>query len=199
MDLPLRILGYLLQNVRVGEAKLAINQPAFKHLPNAVDISSQNFENNGAMPTECIFFGGNKSPALRIQLKKQVPGREEVKSFVILVQDSDIPLRQPGTHLFAYDISTHGAEFALGELNEKSTTNKFKLGKGLLGYQGYFGPSPPPSHGTHRYHFQVFALNETATQKLSESLSVPSWGTMLEIIQGNVVGTGSLTGVCKTE
>lgn len=199
MDFPLRILGYLLQNVRIGEAKLAINRQAFKNLPDVVDISSPNFQHNSTIPTDCTLYGENKSPAMSIKLKKQDAGEKEVKSFVLLIQDSDIPITQPATHLFAYGISPHNADFVLGELNEKSTTNKFKLGKGLLGYQGYFGPRPLPSHGTHKYHFQVFGLNETATQKLNEFSGIPSWGTMLEIIEGNVVGTGILLGVRKTE
>ncbi|CUM65143.1 uncharacterized protein PRCAT00002770001 [Priceomyces carsonii] len=197
MDFPLRIFGYLLYYVRAGESKLAINQDEFKTLPRIVDVSSPQFEDQGPMPFETTLYDANKSPSLTLKLNKDAPATG-VKSLMLMIQDSDVPIRKPATHAFVYDIDPTNATFKFGELNYDADQKKFKFGGGILGIQGYFGPRPPPSHGPHKYTFQVFALNATATEKLNSFKSKVSWGNALEAVKGNVVGIGSLVGIYET-
>jgi phosphatidylethanolamine-binding protein (PEBP) family uncharacterized protein len=54
---------------------------------------------------------------------------------------------------------------------------------------GYFGPRPPVDGKLHAYHFRIYALD--AALNLPEGLNKE---TLLEAIDGHVLGTGMLMG-----
>ncbi|MEX0715089.1 MAG: YbhB/YbcL family Raf kinase inhibitor-like protein [Planctomycetaceae bacterium] len=54
---------------------------------------------------------------------------------------------------------------------------------------GYRGPAPPPGHGTHHYHFRLYALDE--------ALDLPpalDKNALLAAMQGHILAEGELVG-----
>src|SRR5260370_31194401 len=54
-----------------------------------------------------------------------------------------------------------------GSLNRGAQSSQVRLGKGLMGRHGYYGPMSPPSHSPHRYAFLVVALDPALRTFLS--------------------------------
>jgi Raf kinase inhibitor-like YbhB/YbcL family protein len=54
---------------------------------------------------------------------------------------------------------------------------------------GYLGPAPPPGHGVHHYHFQVFALSEPLRFQVP-----PTREALMDAMRGHIVGYGDLVG-----
>jgi phosphatidylethanolamine-binding protein (PEBP) family uncharacterized protein len=64
-----------------------------------------------------------------------------------------------------------------------------KEGKSSGGTDGYFGPAPPPGHGVHRYHFELFALDDEP--------ELPPHATKRDILhamRGHVLASGEIVG-----
>ncbi|PBJ83095.1 hypothetical protein CMZ84_00600 [Lysobacteraceae bacterium NML93-0399] len=57
------------------------------------------------------------------------------------------------------------------------------------GATGYYGPRPLPGTGTHRYHFQLFAL-DTRLDVMPGS----DRDTLIEAMHGHVIGRARLIG-----
>ena len=55
---------------------------------------------------------------------------------------------------------------------------------------GYYGPMPPPGHGTHHYHFTLYALNKTLDLKPGANKKA-----LLAAMKGHVLAEGKLTGI----
>ena len=55
---------------------------------------------------------------------------------------------------------------------------------------GYNGPLPPPGHGTHHYHFTLYALNKTLDLKPGANKKA-----LLAAMKGHVLAEGKLTGI----
>lgn len=189
----LKCLGYLLYRVRAGEENLLCNQLFLSDIPRNVEITSDQFAEGEQLPLDNTMYGKNLCPSLLIK----APDVEGAESIALLVEDSDVPLPSPAVHLFAFDIDKYGASFEEGELN-KPKEGKYKLGKGTLGVLGYFGPRPPPAHGTHKYTFAAFLLNEAGTKKLLE-VNKPSIIELVEVVKKSCLGMGTLLGTYEVE
>ena len=59
---------------------------------------------------------------------------------------------------------------------------------GDLRNRGYAGPRPTPGHGPHRYHFQVFAIDEPVSDRVTTTKA------LLKRMAGHVLSRGVLTG-----
>jgi len=62
-------------------------------------------------------------------------------------------------------------------------------GKNSWGTDGYRGPAPPRGHGTHHYHFRLYALDVplAAAQGLDKA-------GLLHAMQGHVLSEAELVG-----
>jgi Raf kinase inhibitor-like YbhB/YbcL family protein len=62
-------------------------------------------------------------------------------------------------------------------------------GRNSWGTDGYRGPAPPQGHGTHHYHFRLYALDASlhAAQGLDKA-------GVLGAMQGHVLGEAELVG-----
>ncbi|CAK7901290.1 hypothetical protein CAAN1_11S02278 [[Candida] anglica] len=190
-----RTLGKLFYNYKLTEDALMINQEGFKDAPRSLTLTSEDFKDGEHMPvaTAGVGVGDNKCPSLKIT------GLEpNAKSYVLLCQDIDVPILIPVTHMVIYNISPSKTTFALDELSE-STSDLYKRGKNLYRNTKYLGPRPLEAHGPHRYCFQAFGINEIATTALSKLSEPPRAIHVQEIIKGNVVSTGLLTGIYNRE
>lgn len=175
-------------NVRGHDKLLVINNEKIKNEKDLIEITSGDFP-NGVIPLKFSAYGELQSPSFSIKLKEPVP---EAASIVFVCQDPDAPVWFAPVHLVTYGISPEGANFEQGELLKESS--KYKFGKGFKSSLGYRGPRPPAGHGTHRYFFEAFAINEKATKKLQAFTEPPSLDEVVQVIVGNVLAKGSLIG-----
>ena len=142
-------------------------------------ISSPAFEDEGDIPARFTCAGEDISPPL---LLEDVP--PEAVSLVLVMDDPDAPM---GTwdHWVAYDIEPLAEVPAgIGSLGTAGTNS--------WGRTGYGGPCPPS--GTHRYVFQLFALDRRiGWEEGADKTSV------LEAIHEHVLAEASLLGFFSRE
>jgi Raf kinase inhibitor-like YbhB/YbcL family protein len=110
-------------------------------------VSSNAFENNTLIPGKYTCDGENISPQVSWS-----QGPEGTKSYVLICDDPDAPSKV-WVHWLIYNIPSTVLEIpenAAGIEGAKYGTNDF-------GKTAYGGPCPP--HGTHHYHFKIYALD----------------------------------------
>ena len=119
----------------------------------------------------------------------------EAQGWAVIVEDPDAPAPEPVLHWAIWDLP--GALTALPAAIEKLarpvTPQDAVQGVNSHGASGWMGPKPPPGHGVHRYHFQVFAL--------SAPLGVGPQATREEIVsalKGKVIASGEVVGTYET-
>jgi Raf kinase inhibitor-like YbhB/YbcL family protein len=108
-------------------------------------LISNNFTNNGKIPSEFTCDGNNISPHL-----SWIGIPEKTKSFALSVFDPDAV--GGWIHWLVYDIQKITREIKKGDLPIGGKELKNDFGK-----KPYGGPCPPS--GTHRYIFTIYALD----------------------------------------
>jgi Raf kinase inhibitor-like YbhB/YbcL family protein len=178
------MVGGLLRSVRAGERQLIQNDPRLDG-PRVIALSSPSFAEGAMMPQRCAAsgVGHNLSPALRWD---SVP-RNAVHLAVIL-QDPDVPLPRPVTHLVAYGLDPGAGGVPEGAFNA-GNDGAFHFGRGSFGRIGYQGPRPVAGHGPHRYVFQMFALGKPLSFD-----SPPDLSALAAAMAGSVLALGRLVG-----
>lgn len=123
---------------------------------------------------------------------------QDAKELLLVVEDADAPLPVPITHLIV-----HGIPPQQGDLEEGSVPNskghwmasqqqRWRLGRNSFGSEAWLGPHPLRGHGTHRYHFQLFALDTNLTFS-----KPPNRRQVLRAMSGHVLAFGVLVGKCE--
>ena len=85
----------------------------------------------------------------------------DAETYALVVEDHDAPVRQPFVHWMIWNIPGDTVALPPG-LPQRSRLDHPKgavQGRNAKGGLGYFGPRPPPGHGLHHYHFELFALD----------------------------------------
>jgi len=141
-----------------------------------MQLTSTAFDQNQPIPAKYTCEGVNHNPPLTFS---QVP--KEAHSLVLVVEDPDAPAKV-FTHWLVYNIPPSTLHIREHEVPPRSM-------EGLtdFGIRGYRGPCPPS--GTHRYIFQLFALDTP--------LALPAGKTkraVKEKMQGHVIATAQLVG-----
>jgi hypothetical protein len=118
----------------------------------ALTLSSPAFAQNQKIPTQFTKDGANLSPP--VEWRDAPTG---TRSFALIVEDPDAPM---GTfhHWAAYDIPADAQRLAEGAGSHEQGA-ALQMGTNDFGNAQYDGPQPPPGHGTHHYHFRLFALD----------------------------------------
>ena len=146
-----------------------------------VELSSPAFETGGHIPKEHTGEGENISPPLEW---RQVP--DGTRSFALGCHDADAPMVSGGSygavHWVLYNIPAPVTSLPAG-------TTDYSSGLSASGRDGYFGPMPPPGHGTHHYFFWLFALG--AEPDLEDGFS---FSELLERIEPHTLGMNRLIG-----
>jgi len=114
-----------------------------------MDFKSMAFGENERIPERYTGEGGDISPPLK--WNGEPTGTKEL---VLIVDDPDAPMEKPFVHWVLYKIPA-----TLGGIPEGNNLNAAE-GKNSRGKIGYMGPMPPEGHGTHRYHFKLYALDK---------------------------------------
>ncbi|MDE1147476.1 MAG: YbhB/YbcL family Raf kinase inhibitor-like protein [Azospirillaceae bacterium] len=178
-------LGRMLRGFRAGDARLVINHPLVKDAPASLRLTSPAFADGGAIPRRHAGsgVGDNLSPALSWTGVPAGTG-----ALALVMQDPDAPLPRPVLHLLATSIAPGRKGVDEGALCPQ-VGNGLTLGRGLFGRIGYAGPRPVRGHGTHRYVFQLLALEHPLALPDTPSLrdllaaltpqTVLAWGTLI--------------------
>lgn len=137
-------------------------------------VTSPDFLNNEMIPAAYTCIGADINPQIRVS---GIP--DNTKSLAIIVDDPDAP---NGT----FD---HWVMWNIPVMNriEKNTAPGIQ-GKNGKGQNKYMGPCPPT--GTHRYNFNVYALDRT--------LDLPAGSAKNELLQAmdnHILASGELTGL----
>jgi Raf kinase inhibitor-like YbhB/YbcL family protein len=116
---------------------------------------------------------------------------EGTKELALVVDDPDAPTAEPWVHWVIYKIPpdipglAEGVPYADVLAAPAGTVQ----GRNTWGTIGYRGPAPPRGHGTHHYHFTLYALDAP--------LEVPSGldkKGLLAVMKGHVLGQAALVG-----
>ena len=184
--LNMRSLGHALRSVRPGVAMLASSKFS-GFLGYALTVSSDAFKDGQPMPARFTQDGASLCPPLRWE---GLP--PQTQSVVLLVEDADIPLLRPMTHLIVHSIPPDKTEFAEGEIPHRqkgAAPEGWACGRNGLGRPGWSAPGPVPGHGPHRYAFQVFALDARP-----HFAYPPGRAKLLRTIRPNLIAQGRLIG-----
>jgi Raf kinase inhibitor-like YbhB/YbcL family protein len=142
-----------------------------------LSLTSTAFQDGQPIPAQHSCDGADQSPPLAWGEPPQ-----GTKSFALIVDDPDAPSGL-FRHWGAYDIPLATRAIATGQSVGKQAINGF-------GKPGYGGPCPPKGHGSHHYHFKLYALDVDA-------LDVPANPKIDDVeaaTQRHAIGRGELIG-----
>ncbi len=152
----------------------------------SIQVTSDAFGPGQPVPRKYTGDGQDVSPPLRWS---NVPAR--AKELALIMDDPDAPRPEPWDHWVIYKIPVGTAGLPEGippEVKVKAPAGALQ-GKNSFKKIGYGGPAPPPGHGTHHYHFRVYALD----QPLEVQGGLDKKG-LLSAMSGHVIDQGELVG-----
>ncbi|MCB9537350.1 MAG: YbhB/YbcL family Raf kinase inhibitor-like protein [Myxococcales bacterium] len=125
-----------------------------------MQINALAFDHGAPIPERFTDDGIDASPALSW---RALP--EGTRALALIVDDPDAPRDEPFVHWLAWNIPVEedNLQEGLPRKGELSSPGGMRQGKNSFSEQnvGYRGPAPPEGHGTHHYHFRLFALDDT--------------------------------------
>jgi Raf kinase inhibitor-like YbhB/YbcL family protein len=170
-------IGKALRPVRGSEDRIAFRK---LNAGSRIPISSTAFLQGSAIPRRHVSDGENLSPSLA-----WAGAPVGTVSLAVLCEDPDAPSPQPFVHWVVYGIPPTMTVLPEG-LGEDAPG--IIQGKNTMGHHRYDGPAPPPGHGPHHYHFQLFALD------VSIRLDAGDRGDLLDAMRGHVLAAGEVVG-----
>jgi Raf kinase inhibitor-like YbhB/YbcL family protein len=179
-----RVVGKALRPVRAGDDDLAIERLGARSLPK-IEVHSASFGDDHVIPARFTHSDGDDvSPALRWH---GVP--ESAAEIVVLCEDPDAPSSKPFVHWIAYGIAPVDGGLIEGVRAEPRADSGMMQGKNSMHADGYAGPAPPPGHGVHHYHFQIFALGRRLDLEPGANRD-----DIVEAMRGHVIAAGEVVG-----
>jgi Raf kinase inhibitor-like YbhB/YbcL family protein len=149
-------------------------------------LHSDAFADGEAIPRRYTEDGEDLSPPLTWS---GLP--EGTQELALIVDDPDAPRAEPWVHWVLYKLPADVRTLTEGLPRTPSlnTPPGAMQGKNSWGADGYRGPAPPRGHGTHHYHFRLYALDAplAAAQGLDKA-------GLLEAMQGHVLDEAVLVG-----
>ncbi|HET6202781.1 MAG TPA: YbhB/YbcL family Raf kinase inhibitor-like protein [Planctomycetota bacterium] len=149
----------------------------------AIKVTSGAFELGGRVPKRHTGEGEDLSPPLAWE-----GAPPATKAFVLTCDDPDAP-GKTWVHWVLYDLPADARSLVEGVPSMDTLPNGAKQGRNDFGKVGYGGPMPPRGHGTHHYHFKVYALDAP--------LRLPSGSKKAEVeraMAGHILAQGELVG-----
>jgi Raf kinase inhibitor-like YbhB/YbcL family protein len=118
----------------------------------------------------------------------------DAAAYALVVEDPDAPSNRPFVHWMIWNIPAETSSLPPG-LPQRSRLDHPKgavQGRNAKGGFGYFGPRPPPGHGPHHYHFELFALDKLLPMEPDMPL-----GELLNALKGNTIAKADLVAICE--
>jgi len=152
-----------------------------------LQITSEAFRPGQLIARKYTGDGEDISPPLHIS---GVP--KQARELAMIVDDPDAPRDEPFVHWVMYKIPAHQSDLPEAiSLDAKADSPAGAVqGKNSFGKIGYGGPAPPKGHGTHHYHFHVYALDQPLNVKGGldkKALLAAMSGHIID--EGEVIGT----------
>ncbi len=148
-------------------------------------ITSTAFKAGMVIPQKHTGEGKDLSPALSWS---GVPA--QAKTLALICDDPDAPRPTPWVHWVIYNIPASAAGLPEGVPVKEAVTNPSATqGVNDFGKTGYGGPMPPRGHGTHHYHFKLYALDTEL--KLPPKAAKQQ---LLAAMKGHILAEGELIG-----
>lgn len=157
---------------------------------SSIELRSPVFGHQEPIPCRFTGEGQDVSPPL---VWSGVP--TECREFALVCLDPDAPIApnkdHPFVHWVIYNISPATSSLPDGVPGKARLQLPLFADQGLnsFGKIGYGGPMPPPGHGTHHYHFVLYALDRELN--LRPGASHPEF---LRAIENHVLATTELVG-----
>jgi hypothetical protein len=152
-------------------------------------LISPAFEHGQTIPKQYTEDGGNASPPLKWA---DVPA--ETSEFALIVDDPDAPMAHPFVHWVVYRIPRQAEGLLEGRPRTDVLDEPDGAAQGVNSFNqnniGYRGPAPPQGHGTHHYHFKLYALKDPL--EIAQGLSKQS--VLDAIAQTSVLAEAELVG-----
>jgi Raf kinase inhibitor-like YbhB/YbcL family protein len=122
----------------------------------SMTIRSDAFADGRAIPRRHSEDGEDLSPPLTWS---GLP--DGTRELALIVEDPDAPRAEPWVHWILYKIPADVRTLAEGipPSPAPEIPRGALQGKNSWGTDGYRGPAPPRGHGTHHYHFRLYALD----------------------------------------
>lgn len=154
-----------------------------------VILTSEGVGVDGRIDVRHSAQGDNRSPPLTWSPV------EGAGVYALIVEDPDAPREEPFVHWLVWNIPGGLAALPEGLPNDARLISPQDMvqGRNDMGEIGWFGPKPPPGHGVHRYHFQLFALDGPLTLDPASDLR-----TLVDAIKGRTLAQGELIGLFET-
>lgn len=186
--LPSRI-GRMLRGVRAHESELVFHHAALEAVPAVIHVTSPEFPDHGRLPGRYTADGQGLSPPLAWS---GVPAG--AASLVILVEDADSSTPLPLVHAIEWGLAGADGELSAGALprSGQQLPARTLMGRNSFLTVGYLPPDPPSGHGTHRYAFEVFALDWSL--RFDTGLA-PGRGRVVKWLVGHAIAKGMLIGL----
>jgi Raf kinase inhibitor-like YbhB/YbcL family protein len=176
------VAGHVISGLHAGDKKLAAHKVA-EGMPPSIEVRSVAFDAGTPLPISCTVDGVGAPPPLSFH---GVP--ESASSLVVLCEDPDAPFPEPYLHWIVFDIP------GVAEDLDAQSQISYRSGKNSKLEPGYTPAAPPPGHGLHHYHFQVFALD------LKPGLEPDvGRGDLLDAMKGHVLAWGEIIGTYERE
>lgn len=147
----------------------------------ALDVTSSAFEEGGAIPARYTCDGLDISPPLSWS-----PVPNGTRSLALIAEDPDAP-RGAFAHWVIYNLPPDTRRLPEDVPNRQTLPGGALQGMNGSGSIGYTGPCPPG--GTHRYFFEVYALDT--------ELDLGAGATKEDVVramEGHVLAEGRLLG-----
>jgi Raf kinase inhibitor-like YbhB/YbcL family protein len=162
------------------------NPPEPGGVPMMITLASPAFEADSPIPEKYTADGIDVSPPL--EWSKLPQGTQEV---ALIMDDPDAPRDEPFVHWVIYGIPNNARGLPEGLPPERTLTDPVTAQQGRNDFTnvGYGGPAPPPGHGTHHYHFKLYALGRTSG--FEPGLTKEQ---LLDAMQGRILAQGELVG-----
>lgn len=178
-------VGHAMSSMRAGAEDLAIADTELTGVNACIEVASPAFAYNSTMPTQYTADGAGMSPPLEWH---GVPA--DAQAIVLLVEDADSPTPNPLVHAIVWDLPGADGSLPEGALpTSRRDDDTDAMGKNSYLTPTYLPPDPPPGHGSHRYVFQIFALDVAVRFERP-----PGRATLLERIREHVIAKGLLIG-----
>ena len=153
----------------------------------SIHLTSDAFDDGRPIARRYAQEGENISPPLKWS---GVPSA--ARELALIVEDPDAPKPKPFVHWVMYKIppTTTHLPAAIPKAAQLRSPPDAMQGINSTEMIGYDGPAPPPGHGTHHYHFRLYALDHPLTVDV-EALDRAK---LLAAMSGHILDEGELVG-----